>query len=428
MIGGGWYRFLSASNKNSLLSNEVEEGEGAGLASSSSTSFVVCGQDEGKNRFFKRFENYLDFFAFMKTKIPLENNRHFYEVVSRSKDYKVKPYFDIDYAVASPEEEADFSEALLFFKEKLETEEMRIGEANIYLSHSPLDPVYPKKLSYHIVIDKVYLDSVRDAKIFCDYCCAKFSSSLLLSSKEEAGRKLSEFIEKGAIDRKVYKTNQQFRLLGSCKAGSGDRVKRSLSSPSSQTGEKNLTRKDFASSLISFTLECRPFDFSEDFRTFYATSLASFQKQKFESLVSFNEDFDLEKCILKLKSIIGEENYVYNVRDVRGDIVILNRNRESFCSVCQRAHSNEHPYLKIMSKTTAVFNCRRSVKGKGISFDFEVEGEAKKSEGEEKDNSNKILSKFLRKKRAVSSYGGEDTTTYSSTADSLQTLIAPSSF
>ena len=199
-----WYKFLKSQpgelKKLSLKDNEIIEKD----------NLVVC--QKTKYLAFGKFNNYLDFVKFM-IRETFPENRCFYEIIEGNKSQK--PYFDIEFYVSEKLEEpamieselvlpiADADESIRQIVKAIQEELKAITSSvntnsHIFVFTSHKD----SKRSYHIVVE--------------GFCFSDNKSNRLFS--ERIRSKIPEKW-KNIIDASMYKSSQQFRIVGSCKFG-----------------------------------------------------------------------------------------------------------------------------------------------------------------------------------------------------------------
>lgn len=289
-------------------------GEG-GLFSSHSaedlaSKFVVSCQVNGKDKpvfMFSFFDRYIDFMRFQADIVP--ENRNFYEVIFGNRKQKLHFDIDINDTAMTLEKTKQLIDGL---KEQIS---MYFGFAPpiaVYSSHSA------EKFSFHVIIDKFYVESANDAKLFY----------------EEMIRRDIPF--KQYIDREVYKSIQQFRLLGSTKIG-----KNRFKIPEPGTSD------DFTVSLITYVEESNPVPFK--LAAPEKISETNFPERHIDDK-SFNDAFAaIHKIYPK----------TFKLLNMKGSMVLLKRLKPSFCKICDRIHESENAFL-FFSKMGCFLNCRRN--------------------------------------------------------------------
>lgn len=145
--------------------------------------------------------------------------------------------------------------------------------------------VYDIEKTYHLVISNYFFAS----NVHCRYVASKIK-------------------ERVDIDMSVYSTVQHFRTEGSTKHGEL-RWKRRMSSP--------LTSSSFSEGAISCLQGCEYFELS------------------------------VSKYAVKARGSSEMLNPMehFRIREVRGDMILLDRISSSFCKICDRVHDKENAYM-----------------------------------------------------------------------------------
>lgn len=350
-----WFFYLTSSDKESLY-NDVSY-----KSSSNEDTFIVCRDElsssgstttskDGKKPIYKKFAYYPNCIEFYLKKYKSETERHYYEIISNGcKGFK--PYIDIDMGL-----EKEFDEET---KKKIDTDLFNLVEnIKVILSHILLesntfdvlvyDSSYGTKISYHIVFDKLYVTNNIVLKNIIEYIQEKIKTN-----------PLSEY-----IDTKVYKMNQQFRLLGSSKLSNPNRVKRLFGS----SLERELKLKDFTESLITFIKDSYPLRLKEKYDKRWivksskakgSTGITIDVDDMSKHHQKFIEQFFEDHPEYEIKSIIDNSDEEEGTTNNKFYLLILTRISPSYCEECDRIHEHENPYLYIRGNV-AKLNCRRS--------------------------------------------------------------------
>jgi len=210
-----------------------------------------------------------------------------------------------------------------------------IKDSDILVASSNSD----KKHSYHVVIDNWCLSNNNEAHALYEEIVA------LLPERY-----------KGALDHRMYKSIQQFRLYGSHKYND-TRVKtfdEELSSwkPSiTPLNEKHLEMLRLTAFIIMNVANC--------------SYLRSFVKEKPKSLYEKVESGDLDKDTIKEALQLFREKFegadVFNYLKHTKCFISLKRLRSSWCETCQRSHEHENPFLLVVGENRHIyFDCRRA--------------------------------------------------------------------
>ena len=215
-----WYSYLKSNRDNGMDSdvNPVSKGQALmDYEKIDDNNFIVC--QKLKYLSFGRFTNYLDFVKHMIKNTP-EPQKCYYETIFGDKTQR--PYFDIEFYTKSelanggiwiPEDEADESVRCLV---KCILEELQVltslenpllhNKTNIlvFTSHSTKEvegkTVIGDKRSYHIVVEGFCLGNFRENKEFHDRIVKRLPEKW-----------------KDIIDHSMYKSLQQFRIVGNTK-------------------------------------------------------------------------------------------------------------------------------------------------------------------------------------------------------------------
>jgi hypothetical protein len=195
------------------------------------------------------------------------------------------------------------------------------------------------KYSYHIVIDNYSVSGKKQAKAFYHNVIANMTNYTKY------------------VDSAVYKSNQQFRLLGCCKHNT-DRVKKFVptwnykSNIITYNGSEDSALR-FRSSLVSLTS--------------YTRRLPNIDVEPDYSLD--DEYLSLPEVKMVLRLCAQHINpFPFVLREVKGKIIVLKRISPSFCNICRRVHQHENPFV-LVRNDSVVFYCRRNSVGIEIRDD-----------------------------------------------------------
>ena len=326
VYGRKWYFFLRDTKpKNESLESVF----GLELLKK---KLVVCYQL--KYRLYSMFDSASEF-MFYARKIPIED-RHFFEVVVTRKQ---KPHFDVDIPITGDIKDNpnihkevlnDLIKSIIYCLKEENINVDPIEEILAFESHGP------NKKSYHIIIDGYYHETNIEAGCFYHNVIDMMLPYHSLY-----------------IDSSVYKTVQQFRMLGSRKNGT-NRIKRFLK-------RKDYIPKDlFLRSLISYTGKCKvlpSFDTSEEDMNF-STNQPS---------INIDDQSDLvQKSLNILAGYCGtsydSSKFPFSLISTKKNLMILKRLFPSFCQRCDRVHEKENPYLYVSNVGNLYFDCRRDSK------------------------------------------------------------------
>lgn len=194
------------------------------------------------------------------------------------------------------------------------------------------------KISYHIIVDGLYVKNIYYNRRFANYVCWMF---------EKDYPNISCLIDQG-----VYSVGRFLRICYSRKYGS-NRYK-TLTHYSLHNTEiiyKDITSKTIIlKSLVSYVSKSdRKLSIN-----IYSDPIKSIERQ--EDSIEIEDAEDIYQSYLKYCKINNLHPLSY--RDVNGDIIYLDRIRSSFCPVCEREHSHENAFLSIQ-KSGIIYKCYR---------------------------------------------------------------------
>jgi hypothetical protein len=248
-----------------------------------------------------------------------------------------RPYFDIECENATQEQaqEAlnDILDALVDTLSELGSNVDATKDFLVTSSHGE------SKKSFHIVLPYLAHRNNEEAKALCTLVCSRLSP-----------------YTRSWIDRSMYKTKQQFRILGSQKPDSG-RVKKLVAETyRGRPLNQAFSQDALALSLVQFGLDkCR-----------FLPQLVSPKAQ-----ISATEDLSEAEISLALQVCAkygkytspNDKDFPYEFRNTVGRIINLRRKRPTKCPMCLRVHEHENPFLLVSKKTdpnpSVYFSCRR---------------------------------------------------------------------
>jgi hypothetical protein len=329
-----WYPLLKRSDgqgsKYSSLLDNVEL---------TPKSFVVSHQLD--HRSFVHFNTYLEYAIYCIKKVK-ESHRCFYEVIFGHN--MQKPYFDVDVKIGETSNSltltiADAKELRRQVVSSIikNFPFIKIEDIMIFSSHSS------GKYSYHIVVDNWCVGDNEENRLFCQ------------SVMKNVEQRLSIF-----IDSLVYKSIQQLRIYN-CHKYQSDRVKILNKLSKWKLKETPESENHRYCIILGGSLICN---------TSYCKIVPSLKpkfeaRKKWDGAETILDEGDPEKC-LELLAIIGgvesskSHKFPYNVQEVKGSLILLNRLQPSMCRICNRIHDTENPYLVVVGRERKVyFNCRR---------------------------------------------------------------------
>ena len=309
-----WYHYFNKKGEENLIDSETIE----------ENNLMVCQQFR-----YRRYTLFKNFNQFTKHFFSqLDEEKCFYEMM-REEDGR-KPYFDIDIDDLS----FDFNSMIEQIKNTI------IDMIGKKIKILVFDSSTENKLSFHIVVDDVYLQSYKE----------------LLTFYDKVEEKLSEENKK-YMDRCVYKSVQQFRITGSHKFMK-DNVKKlredlsyRFSVPKRIKTELGKFNYLLASSLITNISSCRV--------------LCGFQSVIEEKDLNFSgsaNEGDIED-VMKMfyqKYSYGDFSF-QECKEKNGNLlIVLRRLNATYCEICKRVHESENPYITVTGDFRNVtFYCRR---------------------------------------------------------------------
>ena len=318
-----WYPFLNKSDKENLYKYEKFTDE----------NLVVC--HELEYRRYAKFKDYLEFKNFRDRLNPKDNC--FYEIITEKSTRK--PYFDID----MEKDEKTISLHLDMIESLKKSILNLIDDAIIlvYTSHRK------NKYSYHVVISNYYLNDHCEARNFFD------------SVKE-----ILNEIYYPYLDESVYKTIQQFRILGSHKYLKDNKkildLELSLNFKIPERYKKfpkGLENYHLLNSLVSDKTGCR-----------YLDGYKLADPIEHIHIKGFSSTGDTEDVLNIFYSVYSADVFSYlNSQENNGNLLItFRRLKESYCKECDRVHDNENPFVVVSGINRNIYYyCRRREKTDG---------------------------------------------------------------
>lgn len=316
-----WYYLLQPrEGKKALLSSERV------LAN----NILVC--LELKGRSFTRFSHYCEVGRYLRKCITA--NRCLYEVILAEQSQK--PYFDFDFDRRKEEfanlTESEAQRCIQRFVTVIRQVCQQIEEQDVIITESH----GPEKYSFHVIIDRWCLPDNSENRAFFEKIMAT----------------LGEVSWRSGIDATMYKSIQQFRILGCHKYGSSRTKQLSpISTWKSRTNVDSSTDGGsvaiLGASLVSNTGYCR--------------LLPSFSVPKPPAILSEKEEIDNKLASVALRLV--PEHDAFQISTIQRGLVCLKRLRPTYCAGCQRDHENENPYLLVVGpEKVVIFDCRRGGK------------------------------------------------------------------
>ncbi len=313
-----WFYYFNNKDKNNLMSNFKDK--------ISDENLIIC--QELSSRRYTVFKNPAYFYKFF-SKSSFDENC-FYEMMRPG--INRKPYFDID---IEDDYEFDIEKMKTVIKNIL-GEKLKIL---VFTSH------YRNKKSFHIVIDGVCFSEVWEMQSFYDEVVSQLPEK-----------------DKDYVDDSVYKSVQQFRILGSHK-WSKENVKKldenlsfNYSLPKRSTSEKAKFIHDLSISLVTNTERCEV--------------IQKFKKPKIQKVnlgIGTASEDDLKDVMKMFYSKYSMNDFrFYECKENNGNLlIILRRLNATYCEDCERVHEHENPFIVTSGEFRNIyFYCRRNEKGK----------------------------------------------------------------
>lgn len=322
---------------------------------------IGCNTDTGKTeRKFALFKSHVDLYNHIM-KIPIEK-RSFFEIIQGNKPHK--PHFDIDFDMSNGLDIVTVNNIMSDILDAI-IETVQANGVTLDLNKDIL--IYtssrPEKASYHIVINGWMHNDNKDAKNLAKQIRIKFPEDIA-----------------DHIDRSVYSTKQQFRLLHCTKL----RTKNTkVAIPIWKTSKHTITYPqihnqydEFLASMVGVTLGCNhmpPFYDPSGSITVSSdgiiTQVESTGDVSYENKIELKKK-DIDKCLEELyrktEDVLGYSKNnsaiwnVFAVRSIEGGFISLTKRRPYLCPICLRQHENENPYMTVSTKGLVKYHCRRS--------------------------------------------------------------------
>jgi hypothetical protein len=367
-----WYSYLKGTGEGkALLDFETVEDD----------NIVICQKLEFLT--FGKFSNYLEFANYMIKNTPVEK-RCYYETIFGTSSQK--PYFDIEfytYKEKPPDNTTDFylhdSEAdesvrclvksvLDELNEITSSENALVQNKShilVFTSHSE------ERRSYHVIVEGYCVPDYKENKEFHDRVMKRVPEKW-----------------KGIVDHSMYKSLQQFRIVGNTKWKS-NRYK-TISSEltlnfKGRTGwiprvkpesQEHMLVILFEASLITFTHRCGMLPTlkrEEPVNQFQIPrQLEGTGESIYNPLTPDEIREALALCYKYAGLPFGDSRFPYSyLKTIENNgfssLILLKRHRASTCAICDRVHEHENPYLIIAGENRDVYlDCRRNSEGKKL--------------------------------------------------------------
>ena len=320
-----WYHYLNKVGEDNLMQNEKLDDE----------NLIVCQQLS--TRKYTHFQNFAAFFRYFET-LP-ESERCFYEILMPEKARK--PYFDIDMEKSKVQ---DFDEKQLFreirkiFREVLGKEYTLL----VFSSHTET------KWSYHLVIDDFILQNYKECEVFFDRFTDKLSQKY-----------------KPYFDRCVYKSVQQFRIIGNHKFGK-DNTKIFEKELSVGFKYPNRCREKNAKFLHLLSV-------SLIYNNSYCQLLGGFSPPEEEKSLGIGAacEGDIADVLQNFYAVYSPDDFQYSsCKEQNGNLLlVLRRLNPTYCKECNRIHENENPFITVTGGYRNItFYCRRKDEKLGVNL------------------------------------------------------------
>jgi hypothetical protein len=263
--------------------------------------------------------------------------RSFFEIVLGN--YPHRPYFDIECESATQDQAQEALNAILdAIANTLSDLGIDVNPTKDFLVTSSHGE---SKKSFHIVLPYLVHRNNEEAKALCTQVCSRLSPSM-----------------RSWVDRSMYKSKQQFRVLGSQKPDSGRVKKLAIETYHGKPLNQSFSQNALPFSLVQFGLD--------DCNFLPHIALPKKQIRATEDLTEAEISLALQICAKYGKfSSAEDKDFPYEFRDSVGRVINLRRKRPTKCPMCLRVHDHENPFL-LVSKNDASekkmdvhFSCRR---------------------------------------------------------------------
>lgn len=315
-----WYPFLLSKRGDNGLLSHVSERDGV---------FVQKDSSVGASRQFAKFKDHKELYDYIIHQ-P-QKKRCFYETIMGERPHKM--YFDIDGGSASPSEIAKIIDEILISVKKLFLSfSLHFDFSENVLLFSSSDST---KQSYHIVLDGYYVNNYKCAQMLYDKLKIR---------------------ENPYVDRSMYSSKQQFRLLGCQKLGSS-RIKRYLKNFNNYSFRDLQGYDLFRHSCVCNVQDCRVLPIQEKIKKMKEIS-----------------DIDIGNIP---EGVLDPLFEAYELEDVTGGLVKLTRKCPAYCNICERVHDNENAFLIVTEEESTIqhidFVCFRDETKRKRIYTLQVE-------------------------------------------------------
>jgi hypothetical protein len=353
-VGERWYNYLNKKGKTNLVDNLPGGIRGNGI----NGYFIVCRADFSDRdpslvrRRFAAFRSSVEFYRYLRADSSI---LEYHENIDASQGQKPRFDIDLNLETAMGRDVAELGttirnqliSGIVTTLEQLNLEFDLQRDLQIFTAHSDnlIDPESTeKKFSCHLVLSSFYHQNHREAAEFCRRVVRNSDCDLRLAYRLQI------------LDPDIYKSNTNFRMVYSYKKG--ERPKMPLFCYNWKDQQIDWQGVD-CDQLQLFRRSCIT-DITECCLIPITVPLSSKNLRKLE--ISGAAEFQVEEI---LNQRFGEEFTIAEFKNT--GLVTLRRNKESYCSICDRVHGGQNgkgdnPYLVINSQSQIYFYCRRAAK------------------------------------------------------------------
>lgn len=328
-----WYTFLNnkaieEEDEKKLAYDPVNTRRRVLLTSGfniSDNCLIVCSQGENDYRKYAHFPTTIDFYSNYYLKLKSEE-KTLYEVMTYGREQKL--YFDLDAPLSKLSRNESYTLIKQIKRGIMDVEPLiKDSDIMIFNSHGP------SKHSFHIVIDKWYVNSHEENESFARLVYDQVDPKL----KPD-----------GVIDFNVYKRNQQFRLYQSQKYGSGrvkvlDPIYNRWVPPVEEDSFEHLEWLIFSASLITNIAGCK-----------CIPKYLNTNKPKVKYVGTEINEENYNKMIKVL-----DEKYPgsFSVKSQSscGTSIQFRRLKPTYCNVCLRSHEHQNISLSLRGNNIHMF-------------------------------------------------------------------------
>jgi len=322
-----WYHYFNKKGEESLTKYKRIEDE----------NLVVCQQLS--TRRYGLFQNFAAFSRYFQT--VDEGEKCFYEMLLA--DNPRKPYFDIDmekYKFPNFDEKEMFKDIKEILKYFLGKDYKLV----VFSSHTSY------KRSYHLIIDDLVLKNYKECEVFYNKIVEKLDPKY-----------------KPFFDRCVYKSLQQFRIVGS-KKFSKENTKKFEKELSVNFKYPDRCREKIAKFIYLLSVSLIS-------NNSYCQTLCGFSPPEPERTLSSGAacEGDIADVLQNFYAVYSPDDFQYSeCKEQNGNLLlVLRRLNPTFCKECDRIHENENPFITVTGLYRNItFYCRRTDENKGVSLGY----------------------------------------------------------